>query len=177
MHTVYIEVYKGIRGKWRMGLHTSIYVDGDLYEWAYAGKSHAQSTHGIQYKGVVYERRRQFLYKDWEFWKSVPVGVANALCTQEGGAALRRARARVKHMLHGRYEDGRYHWLENNCWKFCYDLLAAMHIQIPRDTIENMNDERLGVFTGLTYLGFHYALKPLSHIIGSIVKMLTLKIM
>ena len=170
MRTVYIEVYQGIRGKWRMGIHTSIYVDGDPYEWAYGGKSNTESTHNTLYRGIMYERHKQFLYGDWKFWKSVPVGVGMSLCDQDGKKSMRHARKMIKKMLPEHYHDRGYHWLHNNCWNFCYDLLEAMNITIPRDTIENLNDDRLGVYTGVTYLSFHYIAKPLAFVIGIIIE-------
>tara|TARA_B110001450_G_C17639174_1_gene488602 strand:+ start:86 stop:571 length:486 start_codon:yes stop_codon:yes gene_type:complete len=157
-----------------MGIHTSIYVDGDPYEWAYGGKSNTESTHNTLYRGIMYERHKRFLYGDWKFWKSVPVGVGMSLCDQDDEKSLRRARKMIKKMLPGYYDDRGYHWLHNNCWNFCYDLLQAMNIIIPRDTIENLNDERLGIYTGVTYLSFHCIAKPLALVIGKIIEALVM---
>ena len=174
MRTVYIQVYEGIRGKWRMGLHTSIYVDGDTYEWAYGSKSNKESTHKTLYRGIVYEKRSQFLYGYWKFLKSIPVGVGTSLCNKDDKVSLQAARKQIKLMLNHQYADSGYHWLNNNCWRFCYDLLETMNIRIPRDTIENLNDKRLGIYSGITYISFHFILKPLAQLIENIIEVLIL---
>lgn len=174
MQTVYIEVYQGIRGKWRMGIHTSIYVDGDPYEWTYGGRSNRESTHNTVYRGIIYEKRKQFSHENWKFWKSVPVGIGKSLCDKNDKESLRCARRRIQKMLPETYDDRGYHWLNNNCWKFCYDLMVAMNISIPRDTIENLNDERIGTYTGTTYISFHYIAKPIAFVIGMIIEVLVL---
>ena len=155
-----------------MGVHTSIHVDGDTYEWAYGGKSRSKSTHDVQYRGIIYEKPKQFLYGDWEHWKSVPVGTGRSLCAANDKVSLRNARKKLKELVGANYADSGYHWIRNNCWKFCYDLLATMDIHIPSDTIENLNDERLGIFTGCTYMAFHYIVTPLSRLLGLLVEAL-----
>ena len=170
MGRVYLEVYRGIRGKWQFGIHTSVYVEGDACEWAYGGKSRL-SARNEEFSGVICERNRQFLYGDWIFWKSVYVGEAGSLCKYgAAGDALARSRRRIKKMVGPSYSDDGYHWLLNNCWKFCYDLLAAMGVRVPRTMIEELNDERLQVFRGTTAFAFKYVLRPLSHLIGWLVR-------
>lgn len=163
VYPIYIVVYKGIRGKWRFGIHTSVYVQGDPYEWAYGGSSSFTS-----YRGVIYERNKEFLYGDWTYWKSVRVGDAPSL--YKGDEAT--SRLGIKELVGSKYSDDGYHWLRNNCWHFCYDLLSSLNIHVPRTTIECMNDERLLIYRGCTRFTMTYILQPVSILIGYIVSFL-----
>lgn len=166
---MFLEVYRGIRGKWQYGIHTSVFVEGDAYEWSYGTRSSPVSTHSRVYRGVVYERRRKYLYGDWIHWKSVCVGTSRRTCASDSMRAMRDARTRVKQMVGERFHDRGYHWLRNNCWCFCYELLSALGVVIPKHAIETLNDERLGVWRGTTEFGMKHVLRLLSQILEWIV--------
>jgi hypothetical protein len=172
MPVAYIEVYRGVRGKWQFGIHTSVYIEGESFEWTYSTRSSPEATHSTTYRGVIYERRRRFLYGDWVHWKSVPVGFVPRICVSESARALRHARQLAKRLVGPRFSDNGYHWLHNNCWSFCYALLRSLNAELPRHAIEELNDDRLGVWKGTTAFVFDIALRPLSELVGRLTAIL-----
>lgn len=142
--TVFLNLYNGQRFIFRPATHASLFIEGDEFEWTYANSSDPASTHGVTYRGVVYERPRRFLYGDWQFWKTVAVGkvetgFGKGVVDKDGLAAIR---LRVKALAGAdAYVDAGYRVWGNNCWTFCYDTLEALGIQVEPGLIEAFNDE------------------------------------
>ena len=57
---VYLHLYSGDRILFKVATHSSLYIEGDAFEWTYSNASDPKATHGVTYKGVVYERPFQY---------------------------------------------------------------------------------------------------------------------
>ena len=141
---VFITLYSGASFIFKIATHSSLYIEGDEYEWTYANSSEPTSTHGVTYLGIVYERHKKFLYGDWKYWKRVEVGrVKEGFCEGvDEKDALAAVRLKVKALAGAeKYVDGGYHFVCNNCWRFCYDTCCALGVELEPGFIEAFNDE------------------------------------
>ena len=141
---VFITLYSGDSFIFKIATHSSLYIEGDEYEWTYANSSEPTSTHGVTYLGIVYERHKKFLYGDWKYWKRVEVGrVKEGFCEGvDEKDALAAVRLKVKALAGAeKYVDGGYHFVCNNCWRFCYDTCCALGVELEPGFIEAFNDE------------------------------------
>jgi hypothetical protein len=165
LKAVYLNLYHGDRFIFKIATHTSLYIEGDEFEWTYANSSDPTSTHGVTYCGIVYERPHQFLYGDWKFWKRVQVGQVSSGFGEgvDSLEELAKIRERLKELTGSQtYVDDGYQFFGNNCWKFCYDALKALNVDVNEGYIEAFNDERHWVpkgttrfcFTWLSWLAF-----------------------
>ena len=68
---VFLNLYSGDRFIFKIATHTSLYIEGDEYEWTYANTSEPTSTHGVTYYGIVYERP----HKLSSAWSGAAAGV------------------------------------------------------------------------------------------------------
>ena len=145
MRTVYLNLYRGARCPFNLGMHTSVYVEGDAYEWTYARSSDPACTHGVTFHGVVHERPMQFLYGDWTFWKTVAVGTASRGLDEgvddgvDNGVNIREA---VKSLAGAEtFADGGYQAWNTNCWAFCKGVVKAVDTELNPGHIKAYNDE------------------------------------
>lgn len=150
----YLHVYYGITCPFRLGIHTSFYIEDDPYEWSYGINSLPQTTHNIVYHGVVYENPFQFTYGDWGFWKAIPIGYTD--CGLGGSIdskeTTEEAREKIKDIV-GRisFSDNGYSFIDNNCWRFCYEMARIKTKKnLQQGFIESMNDEWHNWFPGFT---------------------------
>lgn len=156
---VFLNLYSGDRFIFKIATHTSLYIEGDEFEWTYANTSEPTSTHGVTYYGIVYERPRKFLYGDWKYWKTVEVGkvkegFGEGVDDKDKVAAIRQ---KVKALAGAdKYVDGGYQFVGNNCWQFCYDTCRALGVELQPGFIEAFNDESHWVPKGCTRRGLSW---------------------
>uniref|UniRef100_A0A7S2RJU5 PPPDE domain-containing protein n=1 Tax=Rhizochromulina marina TaxID=1034831 RepID=A0A7S2RJU5_9STRA len=138
---VFLHLYHGDKILFRLATHSSLYVEGDPYEWTYGPSSLPETTHGMVYHGVVYEKPFEYTYGDWKFWKAVEIGHAERGfgTIDERRETLAAMRDSIKHAL-GHFPDGRYNLLFKNCWHFCYALASHCEIEVRKGVIEEFND-------------------------------------
>ena len=148
---LYLHLYKGVKPLFRLAIHTSLYVEGDGFEWTYGPRSLEATTHNRELNGVFYERPLQHTYGDWEFWKAVPLGhVESGFGLAEEEEDARASRASLKLLAGDKFYDGGYDFTRNNCWDFCYTVAEELGHGLKDGDIERYNDNLQGVWPGST---------------------------
>ena len=148
---LYLHIYKGVKPIFRMAIHTSLYIEGDGFEWTYGPRSLEETTHNKELNGIFYERPFQHTYGDWKFWQAVPLGCVEqgfGLAEDEQDAMVTRANLKII-AGQGFYDEG-YDFTRNNCWDFCYKVTKELGHKLKDGDIERYNDLLQGVCTGTT---------------------------
>ena len=146
MRKVYLHLYVGTRWYNSYCVHASVWIEGHRYEWTYGKSSHLATT-AVLYRGLVFEKPRQYTYGEWKFWKAVKVGRGQF----PRGRNYDVVRTKLKEAIGERFSDENYGVFGNNCWDCCLALLEVAGCPQKESYIENFMDQHNGWKKGRTH--------------------------